>query len=88
MDVADALRNVATSLTSSETQGMSTDALTTPQRRTAAIQVVMRDKSLTRVDQVRVMRLFHEDMAIVDSYLAIEDIETHTAYIQAELENM
>lgn len=45
MDVADALCNVATSMTSSETWGMSPDALATPQRRTAAIQVVTRDKS-------------------------------------------
>jgi hypothetical protein len=84
MDVADALRHVATSLTPSES--MSTDALATPQRRTAAIRVVTKDKSLTPEEQVRVMRLFREDMAIADSYLAIEDTATCTAYIRAELE--
>jgi len=62
MDVADALRNVATSMAPSES--LSTDALTTPQRRTAAIRVVTKDKNLMREEQVRVMRLFQEDMAI------------------------
>jgi len=86
MDVADALRNVATSMAPSES--LSTDALTTPQCCTAAIRVVTKDKNLTREEQVRVMRLFWEDMAIADSYLAIEDVETHTAYIQAELQDI
>jgi len=86
MDVADALRNVATSMAPSES--LSTDALTTPQRRTAAIRVVTKDKNLTREEQVRVMCLFREDMAIADSYLAIEDVETRTAYIQAELQDI
>jgi hypothetical protein len=38
-------------------------------------------------EQVRVMRLFREDMAIADSYLAIDDIETCTAYIRLELDS-
>jgi hypothetical protein len=83
MDVADALRHIATSLTPSVS---ATDALATPQRRTAAIQVVTKDKNLTAEEQVKVMRLFREDMAIADSYLAIENTATHTAYIHAELE--
>ena len=83
MDVANALHHVATSLTPSAS---TTDALATPQRRTAAIRVVTKDKNLTAEEQVKVMHLFWEDMAIADSYLAIEDTATHTAYIHAELE--
>ena len=83
MDVADALCHIATSLTPSVS---TTDALATPQCRTAAIRVVTKDKNLTAEEKVKVMRLFQEDMAIADSYLAIEDTATRTAYIRAELE--
>ena len=83
MDVADALHHVATSLTPSAS---TTDALATPQRHTAAIRVVTKDKNLTAEEQVKVMHLFWEDMAIAYSYLTIEDTATHTAYIRAELE--
>jgi hypothetical protein len=73
------LCHVATSLTPSES--MSTDALATPQCCTAAIQVVTKDKDLTSEEGVRVMHLFQKDMAITDSYLAIEDNVTCAAYI-------
>lgn len=83
MDVADALRTVASSMLSSDSTA--TDALATPRRRTAAIRAVTKDKALTPEEQVRVMRLFREDIAIADSYLAIDDVNTRTAYIRSEL---
>lgn len=81
-NVADALHSIASSFQVSEEH--STES-STPQRRTRAIKTVAADASLTRDERIKAMCLFRKDIASADTYLAIEDNEMRTAYIQEEL---
>ena len=80
--MADALRYVATQFA---TGGSASSAPATPQHRTAAIRAVTTDKNLTRDEQVKLMALFVTNIAAVDSYLAIDDVELCTEFIRHQL---
>ena len=79
-DVAAALRDVASSFTNTD------EAQTTPKRLTSAIRMVEHDDDLSQYERVQVMRLFRKEMAVADSYLAIEDKETRTMFIRFEMD--
>jgi hypothetical protein len=82
-DVAEALRFVAMQLTSSDEASNATPS--TPQRCTAAIRAVTMDTNIMRNEQVQLMGLFISNIAVADSYLAIDDVELRTEFIRQQL---
>jgi len=59
--------------------------LSTPQRRSAAINLLEEDDDLSDNEQVQAIRLFSQRTAVADSYIAIKKKTTRTRYIQSEL---
>jgi hypothetical protein len=59
--------------------------LTSPQRRSAAINLLEEDGDLSDNEQVQAIRLFSRRTTIADSYLAIKKKATRTRYIQSEI---
>jgi hypothetical protein len=59
--------------------------LSTPQRRSAAINLLEEDDDLSDNEQVQAIRLFSQCTAVANSYIAIKKKTTHTCYIQSEL---
>lgn len=79
MDVADAIRGMASSLTSGD------GTKTSPQRRTSAVQEIARNKNFTLQERVQALKLFRGDIAIADTYLAVEgDEELRDLYLRSE----
>ena len=52
------------------------------QRRMSAIKLLEQDGDFKKSDSVPVIRLFTSSIDVIDSYLAIEDKEVHTLYIE------
>jgi hypothetical protein len=59
--------------------------LTSPQRRSAAINLLEEDGDLSDNEQVQAIRLFSRHTTVADSYIAIKKKATRTRYIQSEL---
>ncbi len=66
-NVADALSLMAGSFRAADA------AIATPTRRSKAVKTVSTDASLSQRDRVKAIRLFTQDIALCDSYLAIDD---------------
>ena len=79
--VQDAISLVASSLCS-ETES------STPGRRTRAIKAIEADENLTQQERIKAMRLFRQDIAAADTYLAIDDEELRTEYLKDELSSL
>ncbi|KIL63009.1 hypothetical protein M378DRAFT_107808 [Amanita muscaria Koide BX008] len=84
-DVAEALRDVATSMRSTD-EASSTD-LSTPQRRKCAIQLLANDGELSDHESIQAFCLFRRDSTVADTYLSIPQKRLRTAYIQEEVAN-
>ena len=61
--------------------------LSTPQRRSMAIQAVEKDQELNSEEHIKAMHLFKRDIAAVDSYLAINDSTICAEFICLEIED-
>ena len=60
--------------------GVSTD-LATPTRRARAVKRVVSDKSLSTPSRVKATVLFSRDIAVCDTYLAIDDPDVRKAFL-------
>lgn len=60
-----------------------TGDLATPRRRSKAVKAVVGDESLSREDRVKAIRLFTADIAMCDSYLAIDDEDLRNDFIRS-----
>lgn len=86
-DVANAIRDVANSMRSSE--GIVSSELSgTPQRRKHAIEMLSDDGDLSDDDSIRAFRLFRRNSSIADTYISIPQKRLCTAYIQEELSEL
>ncbi len=59
--------------------------LTTPQRRTAAIQAVEEDEDLSDEEMLDAVELFREKPDVADAYMAIKKSSLRTAYLKRTL---
>lgn len=85
-DVASALREMASSFTSSHDDTGHGD-LSTPQRHSKAIRTVEKDQELTGNERIKAMCLFKRDIAAADLYLAINDPAVRAEVIRLEIED-
>ena len=82
LDVASALREMASSFVDTDNGDLST-----PQRRLMAIRAVEKDQELNSGERIKAMCLFKRDIAAADSYLAINDSTLRAEFIRLEIED-
>lgn len=73
--LAGAVAQMASSL------GSASALIATPTRRSKAVRTVSTDETLCREDRKAAIKLFTTDIALCDSYLAIEDIEMRNEFL-------
>lgn len=73
--MADALSQMASTFHAGDV------GIASPTRRTKAVQAVTTDKSLSQGDQVKAIHLFTQNIALCDSYLAINDADLRNAFL-------
>lgn len=79
--IANAMGKVAGMLDEPHTGGL----LTSPQRRSAAIEKLEDDEDLSDHEQVEAISIFSCNTHIADSYLTIKKKSIRTSFIQAEI---
>lgn len=80
LDMAGALRDVASSLNFNANMGP-----TTPQRRIAAVKAVSTDMNLHSFERSAFIRLIAKDVALADTYMAIPQADIRSEVVQDEL---
>ncbi|TFK86406.1 hypothetical protein K466DRAFT_600361 [Polyporus arcularius HHB13444] len=80
-NVAGAMSQIANSIGASATE------IATPTRRQKAVRTVAADKSLASNVKLRALKLFSRDIAICDSYLAIEDRPLRNEFLLGVLDD-
>lgn len=80
-NVADAMSQVAS------TFGTAATEIATPTRRARAVKTLTADKTLSPAVRLKALRLFTKDIAVCDSYLAIEDRDVRNDFLVDVLES-
>lgn len=83
--LSESIDSVITTFNATAEGTTSAVALTSPQRKTAAIRAVEHDEELSDHEMVDVADLIRERTDIADTYLALTKKSTRTAYLQKQL---
>lgn len=84
INLTEVIRDASTHFKSSTELDNST-ITATPERRRAAVGLLVKDGNLAGASRIQALCLFRRDISIADTYLAIEEKDVRAEYIQEEL---